>query len=174
MGRPPGVDCMFQSPSRGGHLRGAVTASPAARTLRGFSPLREGDTSVAGRRRGDHGARNCFSPLREGDTSVARGVGSIWRKPSCFSPLREGDTSVALPRFDRLHVFLDRFSPLREGDTSVALPKPSSPKRSEAVSVPFARGTPPWRGPVGRVRAIATGFSPLREGDTSVALPASS
>ena len=40
----------------------------------------------------------CFSPLREGDTSVARCTHPSYRKGKCFSPLREGDTSVARQR----------------------------------------------------------------------------
>ena len=36
----------FQSPSRGGHLRGAIMSDIPERPV-GFSPLREGDTSVA-------------------------------------------------------------------------------------------------------------------------------
>ena len=39
--------------------------------IAGFSPLREGDTSVATRDRQPYAMSiYCFSPLREGDTSV--------------------------------------------------------------------------------------------------------
>ena len=38
----------------------------------GFSPLREGDTSVAVLWASARGYQFRFSPLREGDTSVAR------------------------------------------------------------------------------------------------------
>jgi len=133
----------FQSPSRGGHLRGPPTRPgrsvvgrvsvpfargtppwPAyggsnARREHGFSPLREGDTSVARRRRWLVSARPGFSPLREGDTSVARMLPARPTRFNRFSPLREGDTSVATHKF------------LQSG--------------SYLVSVPFARGTPPWR-----------------------------
>ena len=37
----------------------------------------------------------CFSPLHEGDTSVAFGQGVELSSPDRFSPLHEGDTSVA-------------------------------------------------------------------------------
>ena len=40
---------------------------------------------------------------------------------------------------------------------------------TQPVSVPFARGTPPWLGGFLRERGEYNGFSPLREGDTSVA-----
>ena len=36
-----------------------------------------------------------FSPLHEGDTSVASKNQRMLRLESCFSPLHEGDTSVA-------------------------------------------------------------------------------
>ena len=65
-------DHAFQSPSRGGHLRGRQRLFQNRRAHLGFSPLHEGDTSVAA----DAGVRpsdphNRFSPLHEGDTSVA-------------------------------------------------------------------------------------------------------
>jgi len=37
----------FQSPSRGGHLRGQIPRRPSPPPHLGFSPLHEGDTSVA-------------------------------------------------------------------------------------------------------------------------------
>ena len=85
-----------------------------------------------------------------------------------FSPLREGDTSVA--RNEQFYGFYSNgFSPLREGDTSVAYGHERGQPDDRGVSVPFARGTPPWRwrGSCSRRRIIR--FSPLREGDTSVA-----
>ncbi len=42
------------------------------------------------------------------------------------------------------------------------------------ASVPFARGTPPWRRHSCRRPAAILSFSPLREGDTSVASPSCS
>ena len=86
-----------------------------------------------------------------------------------------------------------RFSPLHEGDTSVAhpfqaIPQPvlvfQSPSRGGhlrgfadttnldtvySVSVPFTRGTPPWRSAPRRSPPARRRFSPLHEGDTSVA-----
>jgi hypothetical protein len=43
-----------------------------------------------------------FSPFREGDTSVVPGTIPTRGEVIRFSPLREGDTSVALP-FDAVH-----------------------------------------------------------------------
>ena len=61
---------LFQSPSRGGHLRG-IMGGGSVRARRSFSPLHEGDTSVA-REKGDTTIDlPSFSPLHEGDTSVA-------------------------------------------------------------------------------------------------------
>ena len=160
-----------------------------------------------------------FSPLHEGDTSVAPLPGRPQRGRPGFSPLHEGDTSVASVACCSAMSCNSSFSPLHEGDTSVAVAQPrqiprdvrfQSPSRgghlrgevydfmdSEGfhVSVPFTRGTPPWRGqegfaPVERVvfqspsrgghlrgllpRASADSgspcFSPLHEGDTSVAV----
>ena len=90
------------------------------RDIQGFSPLHEGDTSVA-QDSGDvaHAVRECFSPLHEGDTSVASAMDSTGNNRSRFSPLHEGDTSVA-------H----------------ALQRVAS--HGKLVSVPFTRGTPPW------------------------------
>ena len=60
-----------------------------------------------------------FSPLREGDTSVAECPEAWFRPLFGFSPLREGDTSVAsVP--EAYAGYFQGFSPLREGDTSVA------------------------------------------------------
>ncbi|SPF49614.1 hypothetical protein SBA4_4120017 [Candidatus Sulfopaludibacter sp. SbA4] len=62
-----------------------------------FSPLHEGDTSVA-YSPSRPACPGCvrFSPLHEGDTSVALGLDSLsCRSIACFSPLHEGDTSVA-------------------------------------------------------------------------------
>jgi len=88
--------------------------------------------------------RLCFSPLREGDTSVAVPRLPTIPRCSCFSPLREGDTSVATGRV--LHATSwNGFSPLREGDTSVAQGSVLLQAHVLFVSVPFARGTPPWR-----------------------------
>ena len=61
----------FQSPSRGGHLRGPGAFSGHTRDSIGFSPLHEGDTSVANPRFSRRVVFFRFSPLHEGDTSVA-------------------------------------------------------------------------------------------------------
>ena len=127
----------FQSPSRGGHLCGdrvirdalceSLVSVPFTRgtplwpsfgaggdaTARGFSPLHEGDTSVAS-------CRGCADDPRPGFQSPSRGghlCGRVFHglRRLSFSPLHEGDTSVASQSLDRLR-----------------------------VSVPFTRGTPLW------------------------------
>ena len=80
----------------------------------GFSPLREGDTSVAQANSQSSGA-DCFSPLREGDTSVARRRARHTRHDPGFSPLREGDTSVADARRPSRPAFDTFQSPSRGG-----------------------------------------------------------
>ena len=161
---------MFQSPSRGGHLCGSVAQPRQRRQIRGFSPLHEGDTSVADHAepfarlrstfqspsRGGHlcGSLICRSPALIHCVSVpfARGT-PLWLAArqsgapgteSGFSPLREGDTSVA-NALAKAASWRTRFSPLREGDTSVAVaPIVRAAQVGSTVSVPFARGTPPW------------------------------
>ena len=112
----------FQSPSRGGHLRGPFKTIIIVVLVVGFSPLHEGDTSVA--------VLNVvilyqpftrFSPLHEGDTSVAPLPGRPQRGRPGFSPLHEGDTSVASVACCSAMSCNSSFSPLHEGDTSVAL-----------------------------------------------------
>jgi len=134
---------VFQSPSRGGHLRGRNGTLYKGMSGMFQSPSRGGHLRGVGRTRPSTAWRTCFSPLREGDTSVACSCHHVLRRRYCFSPLREGDTSVA-PRQQVLTGFLE-------------------------VSVPFARGTPPWRAPCVPEPTGIECFSPLREGDTSVA-----
>ena len=110
----------FQSPSRGGHLRGAMSRAMVANRKPCFSPLHEGDTSVAIAAVGDVMKLASFSPLHEGDTSVAR-------KP--------GDNPEPIPQFQ---------SPSRGGHLRGAAEKPIRIMH-QSVSVPFTRGTPPWR-----------------------------
>ncbi len=137
--------CPFQSPSRGGHLRGLSVTGPLAPRNYGFSPLHEGDTSVATRRRRYGDELSMFqSPSRGGhlrggrDKSSSR-RGTEFQSPSRgghlrgvnnrhsplrnlqgFSPLHEGDTSVARYSTSPTAASSSRFSPLHEGDTSVA------------------------------------------------------
>src|ERR1039457_5331050 len=112
---------MFQSPSRGGHLRGPAPRAPAALLEARFSPLHEGDTSVA------HLTFRLCECASKVSVPFTRGT-PPWRRR------RRADTGRLLH-----------------------------------VSVPFTRGTPPW--PAGRAssRSRFAGFSPLHEGDTSVA-----
>ena len=160
---------MFQSPSRGGHLRGAAAIRRERGPIDGFSPLHEGDTSVARQLLDPLHANIGFSPLHEGDTSVAgradwmacryvpfqspsrgghlRGRGGGAVLPALcgsFSPLHEGDTSVALKAGGTSPLGIICFSPLHEGDTSVAYQCARRAVSFEKVSVPFTRGTPPW------------------------------
>ena len=85
---------MFQSPSRGGHLRGSMPIPRMADGL-SFSPLHEGDTSVAVAGVVRDTRFLSFSPLHEGDTSVAPRKAPLLWSDLRFSPLHEGDTSVA-------------------------------------------------------------------------------
>ena len=87
----------------------------------GFSPLHEGDTSVAFTRRSDIvGGAKFQSPSRGGHL---RGAEALLGRPqsSGFSPLHEGDTSVAMTAGSHT-LTTSGFSPLHEGDTSVAPP----------------------------------------------------
>ena len=132
----------------------------------GFSPLHEGDTSVAGRLDSTVGdASTSFSPLHEGDTSVAR----------CQTLRRPMRSSVSVP-FTRgtppwRWLTASNTGPVITVSVPFTRGTPPWPHRqpvaaaSMQVSVPFTRGTPPWR------RTIRTRhrFSPLHEGDTSVA-----
>ena len=87
-----------------------------------------------------------------------------------FSPLREGDTSVAVQVLAIEYPAFSFQSPSRGGHLrGTSHPARLAPLTSH-VSVPFARGTPPWLRAVDADTALPLfGFSPLREGDTSVA-----
>jgi len=181
----------FQSPSRGGHLRGHAQVS-AIRFLSCFSPLREGDTSVAlnkkvetptaGRfqspSRGGH-LRGCDwspgstaairfqSPSRGGHLRglTGSGIGTMimpFQSPSRGGHLRGGRGTAGRGTHGQVSVPFARGTP----------PWPHRDRgsvESLIVSVPFARGTPPWHDTFEIVPPNQTGFSPLREGDTSVA-----
>ena len=137
-----GRDRAFQSPSRGGHLRGSTRRKRESRCLRCFSPLHEGDTSVAGAIDSSLQIVMGFafqSPSRGGhlrgtvDSCAQRGTASVsvpftrgtppWPAGSmasmtgltCFSPLHEGDTSVASPRSARDRIGCRFQSPSRGG-----------------------------------------------------------
>ena len=86
---------------------------------------------------------NRFSPLHEGDTSVAAMAISELARLASFSPLHEGDTSVAR-RAVCHRPDCSGFSPLHEGDTSVAWCERCGGIGNYSVSVPFTRGTPLW------------------------------
>ena len=131
----------------------------------------------------------CFSPLHEGDTSVAQAktphsvfasgvsvpftrgtppwpasapVSTIatcpFQSPSRGGHLRGGyKPSTKDPRNLR-------FSPLHEGDTSVAIKVETMREFRQSVSVPFTRGTPPWPGAEQPARAGAVVSVPFTRG----------
>ena len=160
---------LFQSPSRGGHLRGMLC--PNVYYLLGVSvPFTRGTPPWPERAGLEDGISASFSPLHEGDTSVARNARCMWlgtyrvsvpftrgtppwpravigpsvnvtpfQSPSRGGHLRGAIDPVPAPPITT------SFSPLHEGDTSVA-PAPAAPGLQGCqVSVPFTRGTPPWR-----------------------------
>jgi len=158
----------FQSPSRGGHLRG-----PHCNPIRG------------------KGA-NCFSPLHEGDTSVVpRTLCFVLFSLAFQSPSRGGHLRGVAGRASNpviQHVSV----PFTRG-TPPWCQRCQQCYSHRGVSVPFTRGTPPWSGDHTVRRAAAQPFqspsrgghlrgadtqtpfeacfhrfSPLHEGDTSV------
>ena len=141
---------------------------------------------------GETSSSNCFSPLHEGDTSVApmspwlREVAAPFQSPSrgghlcgryleelplsyspvsvpftrgtplwllntsrqsnyliCFSPLHEGDTSVA-PGCDPLQRGRSQFQSPSRGGHLCGPPSARPNRQGQNVSVPFTRGTPLW------------------------------
>jgi len=113
-------DRAFQSPSRGGHLRGAVFDELHRWKTESFSPLHEGDTSVAAAGGGVAGRHASFqSPSRGGHLRGLTAAYIDWNASRFQSPSRGG------------HL---------RGTGSQS---PAAIRRS--VSVPFTRGTPPWR-----------------------------
>ena len=87
---------LFQSPSRGGHLCGPAPGDGSAPRATFQSPSRGGHLCGAGAGIAGDCLVRCFSPLHEGDTSVAQLSAYLgdYKLPG-FSPLHEGDTSVA-------------------------------------------------------------------------------
>src|ERR1019366_2085341 len=114
----PRVIIRFQSPSRGGHLRGTVCWCQRSRQARVSVPFTRGTPPWLGGRRHRHVGIHVSVPFTRG------------------TPPWHGDCGRELERNFR-------FSPLHEGDTSVALVSHRSGRND--VSVPFTRGTPPWR-----------------------------
>ena len=209
----------FQSPSRGGHLRGLLPRASADSGSPCFSPLHEGDTSVAVEFQILYDGGQLVSvPFTRGTPPWPEHPAGGGRRSSAFqSPSRGGHLRGNLRIHRRLPGYWFQspsrgghlrglrlhpdfgfayfgFSPLHEGDTSVAAWAPRATQPNVQVSVPFTRGTPPWR--TGRHAAALpgiwfqspsrgghlrgagklltkavyrVGFSPLHEGDTSVA-----
>ena len=159
----------FQSPSRGGHLRGD------GRQLGGACGIGFQSPSRGGHLRGSLVAASwryfffCFSPLHEGDTSVALG-GRVWsgRRRLVSVPFTRG-TPPWLAHAAPFAREFKSFSPLHEGDTSVARKSRDEVHGGVRVSVPFTRGTPPWLWIQKKMHTRFQRFSPLHEGDTSVA-----
>ena len=111
----------------------------------GFSPLREGDTSVAPEYAGYKEAHFPFqSPSRGGHLRGALETLADCCAIVCFSPLREGDTSVARRRSVPGVPPIRFQSPSRGGHLRGAAADDNT-EGPILVSVPFARGTPPWR-----------------------------
>ena len=147
--RPPDPASEFQSPSRGGHLRGVAgcTARPSAVQVsvpftRGTPPWRCCEPHARSRR------RSVSVPFTRGTPPWhLQASCDELQEPPCFSPLHEGDTSVARSGSTPSAERPPGFSPLREGDTSVACARCPAAAHADHVSVPFTRGTPPWRWP---------------------------
>ena len=168
---PPRKAPMFQSPSRGGRLCGCNAVGKLWVDSTCFSPLHEGDASVAARAR--------LTALRMIVVSVPFTRGTpLWRWTSrCQTcgywvsvPFTRGTPLWPSRRMGR-RTRLPSFSPLHEGDASVALAIEISTLPSSNVSVPFTRGTPLWReASAGMGDQQRQRFSPLHEGDASVAL----
>ena len=159
----------FQSPSRGGHLRGVVLERAITNRHICFSPLHEGDTSVAMASLASATTRHSVSvPFTRGTPPWHRLPAARRCHSTCFSPLHEGDTSVASHNWLAARWY-SSFSPLHEGDTSVAGGCAGAWRCCCSVSVPFTRGTPPWQALPAEATQRTLRFSPLHEGDTSVA-----
>ena len=94
----------------------------------------------------EHGQIQRFSPLHEGDASVA-----VPKLPETtavieFQSPSRGGRLCGTPGSCTGHAACNSFSPLHEGDASVALITASLMLSGIRVSVPFTRGTPLWRG----------------------------
>ena len=143
-----------------GHDRGTTSR---------FSPLHEGDTSVAQADCGSSWLLTVSVPFTRGTPLWPRAWG--WICPTCnvSVPFTRG-TPLWRGSGNSRGCLVRCFSPLHEGDTSVAQLSPISGITNSPVSVPFTRGTPLWQ--LARLlRDLAhRRFSPLHEGDTSVAL----
>src|ERR1019366_5657041 len=181
---------LFQSPSRGGHLRGGSGAGGGRGGDLFQSPSRGGHLRGGDSTR-PHGSSSGFIPLHEGDSSVALCVGvngpakHEFQSPSRGGHLR-GLAAAVIAMWAYMFQSPSRGGHLRGTGTVAASWSGTS------VSVPFTRGTPPWhwyltaaggtmfqspsRG--GHLRGGSAGvardkahlsFSPLHEGDTSVA-----
>ena len=190
-------DLKFQSPSRGGHLRGAAPTGPsAAQAARVSVPFTRGTPPWHAERRKSKPARCMFqSPSRGGHLRGARPAdyagptASVsvpftrgtppWRMPLAAArskfptvsvPFTRGTPPWLLGAMQAGRAVLQVFqSPSRGGHLRGRYPPETSGHARRSVSVPFTRGTPPWRGYQRCRRSRAMRFSPLHEGDTSVA-----
>ena len=136
----------------------------------------------------------CFSPLHEGDASVALARAGDGHLVAVSVPFTRGTPlwqyrAVAYPYPRSVSVPFTRGTPLwhcrpraRQRDTRVSVPFTrgtplwrhyTCPPRSspESVSVPFTRGTPLWPDTISLATLTTRSFSPLHEGDASVAMP---
>ena len=161
----------FQSPSRGGHLRGLVAPTWTPAPGKVSVPFARGTPPWARGKGRSAKASLSFSPLREGDTSVGPVPVLVGRSIiDSFSPLREGDTSVvARPPAQGVIIDIQSFSPLREGDTSVGPGQRKGQGHNRSRFSPLREGdTSVAHLTSSRPDVSTSGFSPLREGDTSV------
>ena len=161
-------DLWFQSPSRGGHLRGHGDEHLDTATQHVSVPFTRGTPPWQRRTRANLRIRSCFSPLHEGDTSVAKTAPNALAVSTMFqSPSRGGHLRGRYGRTRRTHA-LQVSVPFTRG-TPPWLCRSSAGVGRLGVSVPFTRGTPPWLRYSSSARPRVPGFSPLHEGDTSVA-----
>jgi hypothetical protein len=133
----------LQSPSRGGHLRGACAKRPVLERL-SFSPLREGDTSVATWLRWRGTRWEVVSvPFARGTPPWRRAIVVPTDGPQFQSPSRGGHLrgTQLLGNIFRTMQFQ---SPSRGGHLRGCSPR-SRESTENRVSVPFATGKPPWR-----------------------------
>ena len=137
---------MFQSPSRGGHLRGFTTMPSGTVAAFSFSPLHEGDTSVAHRRAGWRLRTMRVSvPFTRGTPPWPLQRAHRRCPPFSFQSPSRGGHLRGEPQGAPKRKGVPSFSPLHEGDTSVAIRARCFARQLDRVSVPFTRGTPPWR-----------------------------
>ena len=134
----------FQSPSRGGHLRGTPRLLEAICGLAVSVPFTRGTPPWLEREKRKLIRQNSFSPLHEGDTSVA-GVrpGRTNLTPLVSVPFTRGTPPWLVPAGTGIQAASGFQSPSRGGHLRGTNYERGRLTNYE-VSVPFTRGTPPW------------------------------